>query len=199
MNEIKARNTLGRDIHDKEISGFWFYYPFIFSKLPILLVPIVWNLYWVLHSWILCLFNRTVMTVIHSLLVRILMCIRSYLSYCPTIFFFFLNCTGFSLWHMGFFQLHKWWVKRKLLSTQSCPTLWNPKHCSPPGSSIHDFLPARIFVWVAVPSPGGGGSSWPTDGHTLAGGFFITSVTCEAPMVTTLHCGVTGFSLWWIL
>ena len=34
--------------------------------------------------------------------------------------------------------------------TQSCPTLWDPVDCSPPGSSIHRILQARILEWVAI-------------------------------------------------
>ena len=34
--------------------------------------------------------------------------------------------------------------------TQSCPTLWDPVDCSPPGSSVHGILQARILQWVAI-------------------------------------------------
>ena len=37
-------------------------------------------------------------------------------------------------------------------SLQSCPTLFNPMDCSPPGSSVHVILQARILKWVAMPS-----------------------------------------------
>ena len=40
-----------------------------------------------------------------------------------------------------------------VLVTQSCPTLWDPMDCSPPGSSVHGILQARILEWVAFPSP----------------------------------------------
>ena len=33
---------------------------------------------------------------------------------------------------------------------QSCPTLCDPVDCSPPGSSIHGILQARILEWVAL-------------------------------------------------
>ena len=33
---------------------------------------------------------------------------------------------------------------------QSCPTLYNPMDCSPPGSSVHGILQARILEWVAI-------------------------------------------------
>ena len=41
---------------------------------------------------------------------------------------------------------------------QSCPTLHDPMDCSPPGSSIHGILQARVLEWGAIafstPSPG---------------------------------------------
>ena len=45
---------------------------------------------------------------------------------------------------------------------QSCWTLWDPVDCSPPGSSVHGILQARILEWVAMPSSRG--SSQPRDG-----------------------------------
>ena len=38
------------------------------------------------------------------------------------------------------------------LVAQSCPTLCDPIDCSPPGSSVHGILQARILEWVAMPS-----------------------------------------------
>ena len=35
---------------------------------------------------------------------------------------------------------------------QSCLTLSDPMDCSPPGSSVHGILQARIVKWVAMPS-----------------------------------------------
>ena len=40
------------------------------------------------------------------------------------------------------------------LVAQSCPTLCNPTDCSPPGSSVHGILQARILEWAACPPPG---------------------------------------------
>ena len=34
----------------------------------------------------------------------------------------------------------------------SCPTLYNARDCSPPGSSVHGVLQARILEWVAISS-----------------------------------------------
>ena len=36
-----------------------------------------------------------------------------------------------------------------VLVAQSCLTLYNPMECSPPGSSVHGILQARILEWVA--------------------------------------------------
>ena len=33
---------------------------------------------------------------------------------------------------------------------QLCPTLCNPMDCSPPGSSVHGILQARILEWVVI-------------------------------------------------
>ena len=46
-------------------------------------------------------------------------------------------------------------------SLQSCPTLCDPMDCSPPGSSVHGLLQARILEWVAMPSSRG--PSQPSD------------------------------------
>ena len=35
-------------------------------------------------------------------------------------------------------------------SLQSCPTLCDPMDCSPPGSSVHGILQARMLEWVAM-------------------------------------------------
>ena len=39
----------------------------------------------------------------------------------------------------------------KVLVAQLCPTLCDPMGCSPPGSSVHGILYARILEWVAMP------------------------------------------------
>ena len=38
-----------------------------------------------------------------------------------------------------------------VLVAQLYPTLCNPMHCSPPGSSLHGILQAKILEWVAIP------------------------------------------------
>ena len=37
---------------------------------------------------------------------------------------------------------------------QSCPTLYDPKNCSPPSSSVHGSFQARRLEWGAFLSPG---------------------------------------------
>ena len=74
-----------------------------------------------------------------------------------------------------------WYAACQLL--QTCPTLCDPMDCSPPGSSVHGILQARILEWVTMPSSG---SSDPGIKPTslmfpvLAVGLFTTSTTWEA-------------------
>ena len=54
--------------------------------------------------------------------------------------------------------------------------LCNPMDCSPPGSSVHGILHARILEWVAIPFPRR--SSQPRDRiqtSLIAGRFFCLS------------------------
>ena len=85
--------------------------------------------------------------------------------------FFFLLTNAISWMGMGYPVLYragvtvygfvhlitfsKFWQKiahvhAKLL--QSCFSHTNPMDCSPPGSSVHGILQARILEWVAMPS-----------------------------------------------
>ena len=45
-------------------------------------------------------------------------------------------------------EWHAQWVTCS--GTQSCPTLCDPMDCSPPSSSVHGILQARILKWVAI-------------------------------------------------
>ena len=61
------------------------------------------------------------------------------------------------------------------LITTLYPTLCDPTDCSPPGSSVHGILQARILEWVAISSS----RDFPNPGiklpsPALAGGFFTT-------------------------
>ena len=88
---------------------------------------------------------------------------------------------GFTLsgWPSG-----KFWSSRITMHVcmcsvaQACPTLCDPMDCSPPGSSRHEILQARLLEWGAIPSSRG--SSQPKDRTHVpcaAGGFF----TAEPP------------------
>ena len=52
-------------------------------------------------------------------------------------------------------------LERSCLVAQSCLTLSSPKDDSPPISSVHGILQARILEWVATSFSRG--SSWPRD------------------------------------
>ena len=67
-------------------------------------------------------------------------------------------------------------------SLQLGPILCDPVDYSPPGFSVHGILQARILEWIAMPPP----EDLPDPGIeptslTLAGRFFTTSATWEAP------------------
>ena len=47
-----------------------------------------------------------------------------------------------------------------VLVTQSYLTLCEPMDCSPPGSSVHEILQARILEWVAIPFSRGYSQLW---------------------------------------
>ena len=68
----------------------------------------------------------------------------------------------------------------QVLVTQSCPTLWDPMDCSPPGSSVHGISQARILEWVAIPFSRGSSQcrEWIWVFH-IAGRFFTIWVTRE--------------------
>ena len=57
------------------------------------------------------------------------------------------------------YHIIKW--KSESEVAQSYPTLCDPVDCSPPGSSVHGILQARILEWVAVSFSRA--SSWPRD------------------------------------
>ena len=68
-----------------------------------------------------------------------------------------------------------------VLVTQSCSTLCDPVDCSPPGSSVHGILQARILEWVAIPFSRR--SYWPRDRTQIShiSGRFLLSETPGKP------------------
>ena len=76
------------------------------------------------------------------------------------------------------------WKKVKMFITQSCPTLCDPMDCSPPGSSVHGILSARILEWVAIPfSRGSSQARDQTQVSCNASRFFTIWATREASMI----------------
>ena len=74
------------------------------------------------------------------------------------------------------------------LVTKSCPTLCNPMDYTPPGSSVHGILQARIPEWVAMPSPGDlPNPEIKPRSPALAGGFFTTE------HLESLYCQLINF------
>ena len=72
---------------------------------------------------------------------------------------------------------------------QSYLTLHDPVDYSPPGSSVHGILQARILEWIAIPFSRG---SFCPKGRTqvscIADRFFIFWATMEAPTYTVEFC-----------
>ena len=61
------------------------------------------------------------------------------------------------------------------LVAQLCLTLCDPMDCSPPGSSVHGILQARILEWVSMPFSRG--SPQPRDQT------HVSSVSCVARQI----------------
>ena len=72
---------------------------------------------------------------------------------------------------------------------KSSPALCKPRDCSPPGSSVHGILQARILEWVAISFSRG--SSQPRD-WTCISCFRIGFFTTEPPGKTPWIMACTG-------
>ena len=99
-----------------------------------------------------------------------------------------LNCQGLYRVRLCLIGAPYWTQKRfclvcstlkwKVLVSQLSVILCDPMDYSPPSSSVHGVLQARILTWVAMPSSGG--SSWPRDQtqvSCIAGRFFTVWAT----------------------
>ena len=88
----------------------------------------------------------------------------TYPKLCPHSPLLFPELQGLMLLFSPLVSWYKLWIiwqvyplvgkKMKLLVTQSCPILCDPVDCSPPGSSVHGILQARILEWAAIPFSG---------------------------------------------
>ena len=110
----------------------------------------------------------------------------------PLVFFFLLfsstiNVTYFAFFFLSIFPICLFLfvsyitLKMKVLVAQLCSVVCNPMDCTPPGSSVHGILQARILEWIAIPFFRG--FSWPrnqTQVSCLAGRFFTIWATREA-------------------
>ena len=78
--------------------------------------------------------------------------------------------------------------------TQSCLTVYKTMDCSPPGSSVHEILQARILEWIAIPFSRG--SSWPRDRTWIShiAGRFFTIWTINSVQFG----GSVMSSSWWL-
>ena len=54
--------------------------------------------------------------------------------------------------HLNGNKVYAMYPLRHAKSLQSCPVLCDPVDYSPPGSSGHGILQARVLEWVAIPS-----------------------------------------------
>ena len=87
----------------------------------------------------------------------------------------------FTIWASKEFTEMVYSIEKRVSVTPSCPTLYDPRDCSPGGSSVHGILQARILESVAIPFSRG--SSWSRDwtwvSH-IAGRFFTIWASKEA-------------------
>ena len=84
-----------------------------------------------------------------------------------------------------------------MLVAQSCLTLCNSKDCSPPGSSVHGILQARMLEWVAMPASKE--SFEPRDKTgvlCISGRFFTFEATREAHSFRDMCNSLILFSRW---
>ena len=95
----------------------------------------------------------------------------------------------------------KWlWARQVNRVNQSARHAWVLSHCdlmdcSPPGSSVHGILQARILEWVAMPSSGYRPDPGMEPMFFASPRFFATSTTWEAPWDVLLVIQVTHICL----
>ena len=104
-----------------------------------------------------------------------------------------IPCPGHCKWCCN--ELSIGILKVKVLAAQSCLTFCSPMGCSPPGSSVHSILQARILERVAISFSRGPsqprGQTWVS---WIAGGFFTVWTKNHCPIVAILFLWKTeGF------
>ena len=91
----------------------------------------------------------------------------------------------FTIWASKEFTEMVYSIEKRVLVTPSCPTLYDPRDCSPGGSSVHGILQAWILQWVAISFSRG--SSPPRDQTRVSwiiGRFMTIWATREALQIT---------------
>ena len=83
------------------------------------------------------------------------------------------------------------WKKNEV--AQSCPILWDPLDCSPPGFSAHEILQARILEWVAISFSRG--SSQPRDQTQVSQALQADALTSEPPGKPSRWVQKAGFEI----
>ena len=120
---------------------------------------------------------------------------RTLVSY-STELYFHLSLPDVSIWIDWSYELlgrvlQRWCALLKAHAhlLQSCPTLCHPTDCSPPGTSVHRILQARILKWVVIPFSRG--SSWPRNQTCVSyiGRWILYHwTTREAPLGLMILC-----------
>ena len=76
------------------------------------------------------------------------------------------------------------WLSDKMCAKSlSCVQLCNPMDCSPPGSSVHGILQARILEWVAISFYRGSSQSRDWSQVSCIAGRFFTIFTRHHPLL----------------
>ena len=91
-------------------------------------------------------------------------------------------CQRLVMWRNSYSTKDFWTELNWTDVAHSCLTLCSPVDCSPPGSSVHGILQARILEWVAISFSRG--SSQPRDRTQVShivGRHFNLWATREAP------------------
>ena len=117
--------------------------------------------------------NSQRMEILHKVLEHYLVSTEVYFSMEPLL--------GYFAWVVNFYFKKYLDFRVCMLVTQSCLTLCNPMNCSPPGSSVHGILQARILEWFTISFSRV--SSWPRDWtcvSCIAGRCFTVWATRES-------------------
>ena len=90
------------------------------------------------------------------------------------------------------------------MCAQLCLTFCDPMDCSPPDSSVHGILQARILEWIAISSSWGSSQprdrTWSLASPALTGRFFTTEPPGKPRILYHLpfDCDFVNFSLYFL-